>query len=43
MQLTEGAYDRLRATFVGEARGAIALKGKAEMRTFLLKRKRVHV
>ena len=43
IQLTEGTYDRLRATFVCEARGTIALKGKAEMRTFLLKRKRVHV
>lgn len=43
IQLTEGTYDRLKATFVCEERGTIAIKGKAEMRTLLLKRKRVHV
>ena len=36
IQLTEATYERLKATFQCEKRGTIAIKGKAEMETYLL-------
>lgn len=41
IQLTESTYERLKERFVCEERGRIAIKGKAEMRTFLLKARRM--
>jgi guanylate cyclase len=39
IQLTEGAYRRLKDTYICEARGVIDVKGKGELRTYLLKGK----
>ncbi len=43
IQVTEAAYDRLRAEYEFEERGTIQVKGKGQMRTYLLKgRKSAH-
>ncbi len=39
IQLTVGAYRRLKDTYICEARGVIVVKGKGELRTYLLKGK----
>ena len=40
IQLTEGAYRRLKDSYICETRGVIDVKGKGELLTYLLKGKR---
>jgi class 3 adenylate cyclase len=40
IQVTEAAYERLKHLYEFEERGLIQVKGKGEMRTFILKRRR---
>lgn len=37
VQVTEATYEKLKGTFVLEARGEIEIKGKGPMRTWMLK------
>ena len=43
IQVTEASYQRLRNAYDFEERGPVQVKGKGEMRTFLLKGRRAAV